>query len=198
VGVDASTKGDTAAVVAIARQEDQYILVHHRIWHPSAAMPLDLEGTIEAYILELRRDFTMRRGAADPFQMHRSLMTLRSAGVPIQDFPQTQNNTVRMGQVLFNIVKGRNLVLYPDPELRQHLLNCIAVETPRGFRLAKEKASKKMDAAVALSMALCAAMDSPMLSSFWFGNAAPRLDSPSPIEEHIRRVGFWFPSDRAP
>lgn len=35
----------------------------------------------------------------------------------------------------------------------------MAVETPRGFRIAEEKASKKLDAIVALSMACVAALD---------------------------------------
>ena len=39
------------------------------------------------------------------------------------------------------------------PELRG------AEETPRGFRLAKEKARRRVDGAVALAMALCAAID---------------------------------------
>ena len=34
----------------------------------------------------------------------------------------------------------------------------MAVENPRGWRIAKEKASKKIDAIVALAMACCAAM----------------------------------------
>ena len=35
----------------------------------------------------------------------------------------------------------------------QHVHNAVAVETPRGFRLAKEKTTAKIDGAVALSMA---------------------------------------------
>jgi phage terminase large subunit-like protein len=178
IGVDAGIKNDTAAVVALTRQEHRYVLVGHRIWHPSAASPLDLEATIEAYILELARDFTLRHGKADPFQLHRSLTTLRTAGVPIHEFPQTQGNTIRMGQVLFDTIKGRNLVLYPDPELRQHLLNCVALDTPRGFRLAKEKASKKIDVAVALAMALCAALDAPELPPLWFRSGGVTIGEP--------------------
>jgi phage terminase large subunit-like protein len=185
VGVDASTKGDTAAVVALARDGDRYVLVHHRIWQPSAAAPLDLEGTIESDLLDLARDFTVRRGEVDPFQMHRSLMTLRAAGVPMHEFPQTQSNTVRMGQVLFDTIKGRNLVLYPDPELRQHLLNCVALETPRGFRLAKEKASKKIDGAVALAMALCAATEAPVRGPFAFTCAGQTISMSDPVEPTV-------------
>jgi hypothetical protein len=54
-----------------------------------------------------------------------------------------------MGQVLFELLKGRNLRLYHDEELRQQGMNTVAIETPRGFRIAKEKASRKIDAIVA-------------------------------------------------
>jgi hypothetical protein len=64
-----------------------------------------------------------------------------------------------MGQVLYDLLKSRSLVLYPDDELRQQALHTIAVETPRGFRLAKEKASHKIDAIIALAMAAVAAID---------------------------------------
>jgi hypothetical protein len=48
--------------------------------------------------------------------------------------------------------------LYPSDELRQQALSTVAIENPRGWRFAKEKASRKIDAIVALAMACCAAM----------------------------------------
>jgi hypothetical protein len=48
--------------------------------------------------------------------------------------------------------------VYPSDELRQQALSTVAVENPRGWRIAKEKASKKIDAIVALAMACVAAM----------------------------------------
>ena len=63
-----------------------------------------------------------------------------------------------MGQTLFDLLNGKNLVLYPSDELRQQAFSTVAIENPRGWRIAKEKASKKIDAIVALAMACCAAM----------------------------------------
>jgi hypothetical protein len=48
--------------------------------------------------------------------------------------------------------------VYASDELRQQALSTVAVENPRGWRIAKEKASKKIDAIVALAMACVAAM----------------------------------------
>jgi phage terminase large subunit-like protein len=85
--------------------------------------------------------------------MHRSITTLQAAGVPIREFPQTQANCTLMGQALYDLLSGQNLVLYPDGELRQQALSTVSIETPRGWRIAKEKASRKIDAIVALAMA---------------------------------------------
>jgi phage terminase large subunit-like protein len=66
-----------------------------------------------------------------------------------------------MGQGLYELLRGVNLRLYPSDELRAQPLNVVAVESSRGYRLAKEKATKKIDAMVALSMACVEALNAP-------------------------------------
>jgi hypothetical protein len=95
----------------------------------------------------------------DPWQAHRSITTLQAAGLPIREFPQTVGNTTRMGPVLFDLLNGRKLQLYPAADLRQQALSTIGVETARGTRISKDKQSKKIDAIVALAMACVAAED---------------------------------------
>jgi hypothetical protein len=81
--------------------------------------------------------------------------------VPIKEYAQTQANCTLMGQTLFDLLTGLNLEVYPSDELRQQALSTVAVENPRGWRIAKEKASKKIDAIVALAMARVAANGAP-------------------------------------
>ena len=64
-----------------------------------------------------------------------------------------------MGEALFDLLNGCNLRLYAADDLRQQALNTVAVETPGGWRLAKEKAVKKIDAIVALAIARVAAIE---------------------------------------
>jgi phage terminase large subunit-like protein len=160
VGVDAGIKHDTSAIAAVYREGDWLELALHRIWTPSGAA-LDLEETIEAYLLALCAAYHVQQVVADPYQMHRSITTLQAQHVPIIEFPQTVANTVRMGQGLFELLKGVNLRLYASDDLRAQALNTVAVENPRGYRIAKGKASRKIDAIVALSMACVAALDVP-------------------------------------
>ena len=64
-----------------------------------------------------------------------------------------------MGQTLFDLLNGRVLRVYAADDLRQQALNTVAVETPQRWRIAKEKAAKKIDAIVALAIACVAAIE---------------------------------------
>ena len=86
---------------------------------------------------------------------------LQQAGLPIIEYPQTTTGTTRMGQTLFELLTGRNLRLYAADDLRTHALHTVAIEHPRGWKLAKDKASDPIDAITALSIALVAAIDTP-------------------------------------
>jgi hypothetical protein len=68
----------------------------HRIWAPSPTGALDLEATLEAHLRELAARFDVARILCDPYQLHRSIMTLKGAGLPSEEFPQTTVNTTRM------------------------------------------------------------------------------------------------------
>ena len=116
------------------------------------------KNTVEEDLRELNEQNDVVEIFADPYQMHRSITTLQAAGVPIKEYAQTQANCTLMGQTLFDFLTGLNLEVYPSDELRQQALSTVAVENPRGWRIAKEKASKKIDAIVALAMACVAAM----------------------------------------
>ncbi len=161
VGIDAATKQDSAAVVAVAHDGERIRLCAHRIWTPTRHEPLDLEETVEDFLLQLKRDYFVRSVRFDPFQMARSATTLGREGLPMVEFPQTSGNLTAAGQALYDLVRQRRLAVYPDEELRRHVLNAVAVETARGWRLAKERASRKIDAAMALSFAVLDVIERP-------------------------------------
>jgi hypothetical protein len=159
LGVDAGLRHDWSAVCGVHWVGDRLALALHRIWRPSAVAPLDLETTIEAFLREVHTRYQVSLILCDPYQLARSVATLKAASLPIEEFPQTTQNTTRMGQALFDLLNGRNLAVYPSAELREQALHTVAIESPRGWRIAKERASKKIDAIVALAMACVAAID---------------------------------------
>jgi len=94
----------------------------------------------------------------DPFQLHALIVEWEKAGIRVIELPQSSGR-VEADQALYDAVIARSIRHYNDPELNRHVQNTVAVETPRGFRIAKEKTSQKIDAAVALSMAHYGALD---------------------------------------
>ena len=143
------------------RDGDHVVLASHRIWTPGRTEPLDLEATIETHLRDLHDHYRVTTIFCDPYQCHRSIVTLQRAGLPIVEYPQTTAGTTRMGQTLFELLTGRNLRLYAADDLRTHALHTVAIDHPRGWRLAKDKASHPIDAITALAIALVAAIDAP-------------------------------------
>ena len=76
-------------------------------------------------------------------------------------------------------VKGRNLAVYPYADIRLAISRAVAVESARGWRIAKDKQSHKIDVVVALAMAALAAVRAQSESTYhweWFddiGGAVP-------------------------
>ena len=83
------------------------------------------------------------------------------------EFPQTTSNLTEASTNLYELIKGANLITYADNEIRLAVNRTVAVEMSRGWRIAKEKASHKMDVVVALAQAALGAVkrDSSRLAS---------------------------------
>ena len=163
VGVDASVKKDRSAVVTVYRDGDQIKLGPKRFWQPTSADPMDLEETMEAYLLELYKNYTLLSVLYDPFQFHRSATTLAKKGLPMREFPQTVGNLTSIGQNIFDLVEYGNIMLYPCKDMRFEATCAIGKNTGRGVRLIKEKTSAKIDQIVSLAMAAIGAVSDDKL-----------------------------------
>lgn len=151
-GVDIGIKNDFSAVVAVTRNGNRIKLACHKVWKPSKENPLDLE-VVEGYLRELNKNYVLESVVYDPFQFHGSAMRLKKEGLPMLEYPQTSDRLTRMGQLIFDLIKGGNLELYPDKEMRSQALHTKAKETQRGWRLVKG-GKQKIDIIIALAMAL--------------------------------------------
>ncbi len=162
VGVDASVKHDSTAIVAVSfdAKAQQVKLVTHRIFQPAPDQPLNFETTIEATVRDLAKRFRLRRCLFDPYQMQSSAQRLIRDGIPMEEFPQSSANLTAASQNLYDLILGGNLQLYPDASMRLAASRAVAVESPRGWRIAKERQRHKVDVIVALAQAAYAAVQS--------------------------------------
>lgn len=160
IGLDASLKRDSTAIVAVTfdREGNRARLVWHRIFQPSPDDPIDFESTVESTLRELRGSFDVREVRYDPYQLVAVAQRLSAQGLPMAEFAQSVPNLTEASSNLYELIKGRNLAVYPDAEMRLAVSRCVALETSRGWRIAKEKVSHKIDVVVALAMAALGAV----------------------------------------
>lgn len=160
VGVDASVKHDSTAIVACTYDSDQkkVRLVAHRIFVPTRSENIDFESMIEKTVMELRERFRVRAVYFDPYQMQASAQRLRRAGINMIEYPQTVPNLTECSSNLYDLIKAQNLIVYKDADIRMAISRSVALETPRGFRITKEKASARIDVVIALAMSALGAV----------------------------------------
>jgi hypothetical protein len=160
VGVDASVKRDSTALVAVGYDQHAKCvrLVAHKVFVPTPGDPIDFEATIERRLRQWHERFRLQQVLYDPFQMAAVAQRLAQEGIPIEEYPMTVPNLTAATSNLFDLISARQLVLYPDAGMRTAITHAIIVESARGWRLDKLKQSHKIDVVVALSLACLAAV----------------------------------------
>ncbi len=134
-------------------RQGQVRIIWHQIWQPSPDNPLDFERTIENALIFLKLRFALRMVYYDPYQMVSLAQRLVARGIPMVEFPQTPQNLTEASSNLYDLIKGRRIAAYPNPEIRLAMSRAVAVEGTRGWRIAKEKAAHKIDVIVAMAQA---------------------------------------------
>ena len=156
ISVDAAPKRDCTAISGWAHDSvrGKTIMLFHRIWTPVKGEDFDLEATVEAYILEKNRKFNVVSVVYDPRDLHQTMTRLRSRGLPCNEYVQQQENMIRCSQTLYDALKFDNIEAYPDDEWRKHMQMATAEDSPRGFRIVKEKGNRKshIDGAISTAM----------------------------------------------
>ena len=176
---DASTKHDSTALALVSwsQQYQRVQLCDHRIFVPTTDRPIDFTTDVEQTLLDWHKRFNLKAIWFDPHQMAASAQRLQRQGLRMQEFPQTMSNLTMMGENLVALIRGRNLLVYPDEQIRTAVLHAVAVESGRGWRLDKSKQQSHIDIVIALGMAALAAVRAQGGSSFdvwdWIGGHEP-------------------------
>lgn len=159
VGIDASIRHDSCCLCAIERGEDgRFTLIDHSIVTPHEET-LDLEAVIERWVLELQQTYVIEACGYDPWEMSVISKHLTDEGI---EMIEVRQNARVMGQAvasLFSCLRQGYVQMYPDPVIRQHLLNCSVEERKDGsYKLVKSSQRKHIDFVVSLACAIYASM----------------------------------------
>lgn len=185
---DAAVSGDCAAVVEAVELHNGRIAVTARIWWPERGLvdTLDIVEYIKDRAAELGERF--RAVAYDPAYADSDMRKLESRyGLTVIEFsqqPQSMGPATALGYRLIvgsgpgggdedseDRFAGRRLVHDGDTEFGRQVKNGVKHETERYFTLKKQKSQGKIDAAVAMNIAVWTLRELPaevdVLQTIW-------------------------------
>jgi phage terminase large subunit-like protein len=145
VGVDVGGERADSAVVWV----NESLHVGVETWSGDAAV---LE--VAAFVAELAEEFTIVEAVVDPWRAGQMAQEWELRGIPAVAFPQSDSRMIPASERLYDAVVHQRLTHPDDPELNEHVHAAIAKHSRRGWRLDKPDRASKIDAVVALAMAV--------------------------------------------
>lgn len=166
LGVDIGLRHDTSAVVMCAlrkvrdgetksgkpKYRRQYIIKAY-IFDPAESGGTVELGPIEELIRRLARDYTVVECRYDEHFFHRSASDL-SDEVRMVNVPAGNARMVPMSQLAYDAILDGEVVHDGDPALAKQVLAAAVRETERGWRVSKAKSQNRIDALVAMMLAM--------------------------------------------
>lgn len=151
VGVDMALKHDSIAIVSVQKQDD-LLVMQSKIWFPDGDNVDVVE--VENYLRHLHQQYELQEVAFDPAFFQRSAEVLQDDGLPMVEFPQSANRMVPACGQAYELIVGGKVVHDGSPTFTDQVLSAAQRMTDNGWRLSKGKSRRKIDAAIAMVMAL--------------------------------------------
>ncbi|MDP9436432.1 MAG: phage terminase family protein, partial [Actinomycetota bacterium] len=153
VGVDMALKNDSIAVVLVQLDAAGVAQVLPKVWAPPRGGNVDVAG-VEQYLRELHRQHNVREFAYDPAYFERSAQALADDGLPMLEFPQSRSRMVPACSLAYEQIVGRGVRHDGNPTLTDHVLSAAQRVSDQGWTLSKGRSRRKIDASIALVIAL--------------------------------------------
>lgn len=144
-------KHDSIAVV-IAQPQDEKIVTRARIWQPRDE-GVDV-AAVEAHLRSLHGEFEVREFVYDPAYFQRSAEQLSDDGLPMVEFPQSAVRMIPACGNAYEMIVNKKIAHDGSPTFTDQVLSAAQRMTDTGWRLSKGKSKRKIDACIALVMAL--------------------------------------------
>jgi len=151
VGIDMALKHDSIAVV-IAQPQDDLIVTRARIWQPRDE-GVDV-AAVEQHLRSLHHEYEVREFVYDPAYFQRSAEHLADDGLPMVEFPQSAARMIPACGNAYELIVNRRVTHDGAPTYSDQVLSAAQRMTDTGWRLSKGKSKRKIDACIALVMAL--------------------------------------------
>jgi phage terminase large subunit-like protein len=160
VGVDVGLKRDSTAVCVVSKRPDGRYHATWRLWVPTKEEPVDVTEVMQ-HIRNLDKTFRIVGVSFDPRFFDVPAKMLEDEGLDMIEVPQSlERMTPAIGST-FEAIKRAELSHDGESICSEQILNAVARFNDRGFTLAKGKSRGRIDAAIALALALDLALRQP-------------------------------------
>jgi phage terminase large subunit-like protein len=151
IGVDMALKRDTTAAVAV-QHVDGKIVTQAKIWLPEGGI-MDV-AALESHLLEMAKMYDVQEIAYDPAFFQRSAEALAEQGMPMVEFPQSPQRMIPACGHLYEVIVNQKLVHDGNPIFTDQVLSAAQRMKDTGWTLSKGKSKRKIDAVIALAIAV--------------------------------------------
>jgi hypothetical protein len=153
VGVDVGIKRDSSAVVAVQYRPDGRLHAELKSWVPTTDEPVDVTD-IMAHLRTLSKRYQVGAISYDPRFFDVPAKMLYDEGLPLVEVPQSVEHMTPAVGALYELLRNGGLTHGRDPLFAQQVLNAVVRNNERGFTLSKGKSRGRIDAAIALALAV--------------------------------------------
>ena len=153
IGVDVGIKRDSTAVVHVQKRPDGHLHAWCRLWIPTKDQPVDVTDVM-GYLRDLAKRFRVQAISFDPRFFDVPAKMLSDEGLPMVEVPQSVDRMTAVIGSLLEVIKRSELRHNGDEAFATHVLNAVARLNERGFTLQKSKSRGRIDAVIALALAV--------------------------------------------
>lgn len=153
VGVDVGLKRDSTAVCIVQELPDGHLGAWVRLWIPTYEEPVDVTDVMD-YLRELDRTYRLGGVSYDARFFDVPAKMLEDDRLPMAEVPQTVERMTPIIADLYDRIGRGELHHDGDPKFAAQVLSAVQRQNERGFTLAKSKSRGRIDACIALALAV--------------------------------------------
>lgn len=160
VGIDVGLKRDSTAVCMVQRRPDGRLHATWKLWVPTKDEPVDVTEVM-AFCRELDKTYKVQGFSFDPRFFDVPAKMLDDEGLPMIEVPQSLERMTPAVGSTFEAIKRGEISHDGTPIVTEQVLNAVPRYNDRGFTLTKGKSRGRIDAAVAMCLAVDLALRQP-------------------------------------
>jgi phage terminase large subunit-like protein len=153
IGLDVGLKRDSTAVVHVQKDDAGELHARAKLWVPTEDAPVDVTDVMQ-YIRELAKQYDVEAISFDPRFFDVPAKMLSDEGLPMVQIDQSPERMTPIVGTVLELIKSAGLHHDGDEQLATHVLNAVPRFNDRGFTLQKAKSKGRIDACIALALAV--------------------------------------------